>query len=483
MRERWAISEIVRVDLTTGQAIPIRPGTAMTVYDSPRLSPDGTQLAYLRHQGAGWELVLYDMQSREERVLELPKGGQISAPEWADAQTLVASIGLHGFVEAWAIPTWGTPRRLTQSKHGAIHPTPAPNGDLYFLGLSADGLSLHKAPDAVPLTIWGLPKLGPEERVPDAPLLQRPPAPSPPPPPQRQPVLPRPYYLGPHDIRPIIGAARVPGSGDFLEFGVRAGDPAGRSTVQALVGLQHAAGASASWTLRVLPVDLGLWGWTLDQSQGIALVAQDRIYWASGSLEGGASLRADSAGNAAAGWAKVSHRQWFNQAWVQGDASGRGQVQGESGGQAQATLSAGWADTGVRGGLARASGPEVLLGGVASSLYTPGWDSWRLYDPAFAPGLSAAQVTSWEAVIGSPITGLWLSTRWHQLAGEQDDTLGSLALSVEADTPSKPFFRLSQGHIQVGVACILDPAGGPAKEELCLNKSDYSAWASLTWSP
>ena len=488
VRERWAVSEIVRVDLISGQIIPIRPGTAMTVYDSPRLSPDGSQLAYLRHQGAGWELVLYDMQSREDQVLDLPEGAQISAPEWADAQTLVASLGLHGFVEAWAIPTFGVPRRLTQSKGGALHPSPAPNGDLYFLGLSADGLSLHQATDAVPLTIWGLPKMGPEESVPDAPLLQRPPAPAAPPAPERQPLLPSLYYLGPHDIRPLIGAATLPGGGDFVELGLRAGDPAGRSTVQALVGLGYASGASASWTLRVLPVDLGLWAWTLpgpsgSGSQGLALVAQDRVYWSSGSLEGGASLRADSAGNAAATWGQVNHRQWFSQAWIQGDASGRGQLQGESGGQAQATLSAGWAGTGVRGGVGTASGPEVLVGGVASSLYTPGWDSWRLYDPAFGTGVSADQVSSWEAGIGAPAGGLWLSTRWHELAGEQDDTLGSLALSVDVDTPPQPFFRLSQSHIQVGVACILDPAGGPAKEELCRSKEDYSAWASLTWAP
>ena len=71
VRERWAVSEIVRVDLATGQTITLRPGTAMTVFDSPRLSPDGTQLAYLRHQGAGWELMLYDMQTRQERSLPL----------------------------------------------------------------------------------------------------------------------------------------------------------------------------------------------------------------------------------------------------------------------------------------------------------------------------------------------------------------------------------------------------------------------------
>jgi hypothetical protein len=481
VRERWAVSEIVRVDLATGQTITLRPGTAMTVFDSPRLSPDGTQLAYLRHQGAGWELMLYDMQTRQERSLPLPEGAQISSPEWSDSETLVASVGLHGFVEAWAIPVSGTPRRLTQTRGGALHPSPAPNGDLYFLSLSAQGLSLHLAEDAVPLTIWGLPKMGPEQPIDNAALLQRPPAPQAPPAPEKQPVTPNPYYLGPHDIRPLLGAGGNSGDGDFVELGLRAGDPAGRSTVQAMVGLQYASGASASWTVRVLPVDLGLWAWTLDKSQGLALVAEDRVFWASGAAEGGASLRADTAGNAAAAWGQVSHRQWLSQAWVQGEASARGQVQGESGGQAQGLLSAGWGGTGLRAGVGTAAGPEILVGGMASSLYTPGWDSWRLYDPAFSPGITADQVNSWEAGIGGG--GLWLNTRWHELEGEQNDTLGSLALSVDVESPPQPFFRLSQSHIQLGVACILDPVGGEAKEELCRTKDDYSAWASITWSP
>lgn len=423
------------------------------------------------------------MRQRTQRAIELPEGAQISAPEWTDGETLVASLGLHGFVEAWAIPTQGSPRRLTQSRGGALHPAPAPNGDLYFLGLSADGLAVHKSEDAIPLTVWGLPKLGPEQPIEGAPMVQRPPPPQAPDVPPSEPVSPAPYYLGPHALRPVLGAASLPGDGDFVELGLRAGDPTGRSTVQALIGLQSAAGASAAWTVRILPVDLGLWAWTLDKSRGAALVAEDRVYWNSGYAKAGASLRADSAGNAAAGWAELSHRQWQGQAWLQADLQASGQLQGEVGGQAFGTLSAGWASSGLKAGVGSAAAPELTLGGVASSLYAPGWDSWRFYDPAFATGPTAERINSWEAGIGAPAGGLWLSTRWHTLEGDSADTLGSLSLSLDVATPPQPFFRMSQSEIQLGLACILDPVGEQSSEKLCRERQDYTGWVSLTWSP
>lgn len=58
VRELWAVSELVRVDLNSGEVQTLLGGNALSVYDSPRLSPDGTRLAYLRHSDGRWELML-----------------------------------------------------------------------------------------------------------------------------------------------------------------------------------------------------------------------------------------------------------------------------------------------------------------------------------------------------------------------------------------------------------------------------------------
>ena len=65
VRQFWGASQLVWVDLQSGEWEPLTEARADTVLDHPRVSPDGRQLAYLRHRGA-WRLVLRDLS--EEKI-------------------------------------------------------------------------------------------------------------------------------------------------------------------------------------------------------------------------------------------------------------------------------------------------------------------------------------------------------------------------------------------------------------------------------
>ncbi|MED5369408.1 MAG: hypothetical protein VX899_00215 [Myxococcota bacterium] len=482
VQERWAISRLVWVERATGAVTALYEGEQLEVVDSPRVSPDGLHVAFLRHRGT-WELVILDLRDASEVTVALPEGAQIAAPEWADNDSVVASVGLEGFVEAWDLPVDGSPgRRLTQTRGGALHPCPDGQGGLYFLSLGSEGLSLHHSPEGMTLSVWGEPRLLPDppRESFEAPLVLRIPE-SPQPQFAAQEVSPRDYGLGPHSVRPLVGAS-VHRGGGFYELGLRAGDPAGRSTVHALAGFQEVRGASGAWTVRMLPVDLGLWAWTLPGSSGAALVAQDSLPWAHGIAEGGASLRADTAGSAAAAWGSVAHTHWFGVGWVSGSLDARGQLaKGGSTGLATAHLAGGLGLLGLRVGAGSARGEDLMLGGLDSSLYAPGWDTTRIYDPSFLSGsYQASRSDHWEAAVGIP-GGLWLETRWRTL--DDAERVGTVGLRTDITTPRQPFMRSSQADIQAGVSCILDPIGDPVGTQAFTDRDSYQLWLGLRWTP
>lgn len=113
VENRWGATALVRVsldrepaDIGASAAIEtLVAATADTLLDAPRLAPDGRRLAFLRHQGAGWRLVVRDLASGAERELGDPGLRVLAWPAWSpDGDWIVVTVAVGDAVrlEAWS---------------------------------------------------------------------------------------------------------------------------------------------------------------------------------------------------------------------------------------------------------------------------------------------------------------------------------------------------------------------------------------------
>src|SRR5436309_7279760 len=150
VRNRDGLSQIVRVDLASGEIRALTEPTAEEVYDRPRVSPDGRRIVYALHREGVWRLALQDVEGEAPRVeLAPPPDGTVSSPAWsADGRTVYAAVGLRGFIDLWAFPVEpaaGGPIPLTRTQGAALAPAPAPAGSgLFFLSLQPEGFNLRR---------------------------------------------------------------------------------------------------------------------------------------------------------------------------------------------------------------------------------------------------------------------------------------------------------------------------------------------------
>src|SRR6185436_17193297 len=83
VESRWGQTRLVRVELGSGEVTPLTEASVQVVVDSPRISPDGARVAYLRHRDEGWELVVRELASGEERIVATPPGAAVQDPAWS----------------------------------------------------------------------------------------------------------------------------------------------------------------------------------------------------------------------------------------------------------------------------------------------------------------------------------------------------------------------------------------------------------------
>ena len=138
------IHSFVRVDLATGEVSPLLEVPVPEVLASPRISPDGTRLAYMRNDGT-WQPRRAHPGHRVRRPwCRPPRARSIADPEWLDADTVLVSLGGGGFIEVAALELDGDFRVLTQSRGAGWGAAPMPDGSAIFhLGLDSDGIDLH----------------------------------------------------------------------------------------------------------------------------------------------------------------------------------------------------------------------------------------------------------------------------------------------------------------------------------------------------
>jgi hypothetical protein len=149
LQSHWGQTRLVRVDLATGEATALTEWSVETIVDAPRVSPDGERMAFLRHRGKGWELVVRELASDAERVVATPAGAAVQDPAWSPAgDAIYAVVEQDGLLDVQRLPVsdGATPAtRITRALGAALGPEPTPDeAALFFLALEPEGLQVRR---------------------------------------------------------------------------------------------------------------------------------------------------------------------------------------------------------------------------------------------------------------------------------------------------------------------------------------------------
>jgi hypothetical protein len=127
-----------RLDGGKAETILTRPGAQLY---SPRLSPDGTRIAFELHEGGHRDLAILK-DGAVERVTD--DDALDLDPAWsADGRWLFFSSDRGGIFNLYARGEDGTIRQVTNVETGALEPAPSPDGKtLAFVGFSREGYDL-----------------------------------------------------------------------------------------------------------------------------------------------------------------------------------------------------------------------------------------------------------------------------------------------------------------------------------------------------
>ncbi len=415
VRHRNGFSSLVRVDLRTGEERQLTEPAVDTVYDRPRISPDGTRIAFARHRAGSWRLVVRDLASPEntaETELAPPSDGTIATPAWSpDGRTLYAVVGDRGFIDLWSFSVDDParpPLRLTRTQGAALSPAPTPDGQaLFYLSLESDGLDLRRL-ELTPEVLAGAGR-APDLSADLAPAV-RPPTPEPPAPFTTAEVAPpHPYGIGRQELLPLVSGTAAT-SGGVLEIGLRGGDVLGRLdwlALGALSGDGWPQGGALAATWRGWPVEVGFHLFKVDQRtealdldrRGLELWAGRDWQWSGSALRlTGRVLREEidprqrTLGSLSAGWRGL--RRWEGWRLSPGFSLrtevGRTAGEGWRRSSGTASVSLDHDDTGISLTWRRDTSTDVRdpvdlfrVGGAESSVLSPG----ALYGSIAVPAL------------------------------------------------------------------------------------------------
>jgi len=266
VRNRYGTSELVRVELPSGRAIPLAAtgSDEWEVWSHPRVSPDGTRIAALLHRKGAWRLLILPSgvasprEPGRERELPLAPGASVfGPPAWsADGRTVFAATDASGIWNLAAFAASGDAPSLpiTRVTGGAFSPAPAPDGSaLFFLELTARGVDLRR----LPLRAGGEAEEAASVRL--DPLLA-PPAIEARPPLALAPVpLSRPYRAADTHVVRLFSSYTVGPDGASYLSGVQGGDLVGRLDWIAAAAFGNAAGPRGGTVALLwagLPVEL-----------------------------------------------------------------------------------------------------------------------------------------------------------------------------------------------------------------------------------
>ncbi len=507
VRNRFGYSELVEVNLRSGEVKSLVRPSVEIVYDMPRVDRSGKQLAYLRHAEGEWQLIVRDLPSGRETRVTIPKGALVAQPAWSNDGSLFATLGERGYFDIWRFDLASSEsRRLTQTSTAAFAPSVTADGKaFYFLGLDPEGFDLRfmRLEDGVnsPRSNEALPFVTRGE-------ISYPPA--------NYPVVEasrRPYGIGRQEWLPLLGGGVTPSS-NYMEAGVRVGDLLGRLDTVILGGAGTDTGAALMSRLSRLPLDLSLHLFALERkfsdqpecaTGGIACVTAERLdakhtgaeisagreaVFGAWKIAGAAGLLQQNV-RARGGQRQTDERVFarFDGGWEPSRgklkilsgaslATYRGNDSGDVDSYGM-RLGAGYGKNSVvfdwSGDRSDASSP-MLLGGVTSSLLPRSAEPGRVIDPALPAGvLIGDRHESLRAALSLAALPVTLFAQRHTMRNASSDQseIRTAGAELVFDLQPIPLLRIPSLSVTAGAARIFDD---PLKGELTF-------WAATRWRP
>ncbi len=451
VRNRNGASQLVIVDLATGNVTPRTEPSLDIVYSHPRVAADG-RIAWAEHANGVWRIAIDG-----ER---LPAVGAF-APEWGPSGDLFAAVAGRGFIDiakfdtrrpdvrrsdspvrqALAVglesPTYVDPTYVTRSSGMAIDPAPSPDGSIYFMSIEPQGFVVRRLGDtgaALQTTMTFDRPLDPAIPLPPAtPVALR-----------DEPVTPHDYGIGRQEWWPIVGG-QYTAFGHITELGLRLGDVAGRlDTI--LIGafgsraLPRGLAIASVW--RGWPVDLGVHAFDSRESRGVELRAgrEAEFPLARISVRGG-------------GLFERNRNRGFIDAhavtWQRRFASEGIDVAADSANHMQATARAALRLGGLTFGAQLGAGRNLSLGGAASTIEPDSLMITRVLDPALERDSMIGKSYRAERLsIGA--SGVTLFWQRHHL-GRDIDLLG---IESSVTVPPMPIVKTPALQLSGGIAQV-----------------------------
>lgn len=470
VRSRYGLTALVRVDLGSGMVVPLTAPSLDAVYSHPRLSRDGSRLAYVANAGGKWTLRVRAMADGSDRAAF--SSASVALPEWS-GDDIIATVMSGGFAELHRLTADGSDQPMTRSPGGAFEPAPSPDGRVFFMALDPDGFVVRvidgktAAPPVPPYDPALVPALPPLLPAP-APFVS-------------QPVPgPHPYGPGRQEFDWFLGETAAPAQ-NATEFGVRLGDVIGRLDTIAIASIgsndgQRGAAVASAWR-----------GWPVSIS-GHLFDADDHILRRRGvELRGSwsgqgplVSFRVDAGGLSGKpvrigfGEASVEVRQVLS-TWRTGEEI---ELSGQSGslrhvrGVARGSLSRGaFSVTGSIQHDQSRRGEGIEAGGAPSSILPLSAIPNRIFDPALPIAtVTGRRYDGFRVETTLPAFPASLFYQRHRT----DRGLVSLAgAQLTFGLSPQPLLRSPGLDVTAGVARILD--------EPLRNRTQW--WLSMRWRP
>lgn len=521
VRNRHGYSQLVSVDLQSGAVDPLGEATLGPAHHAPRWGPDGSTIAFLRHERGRWRLFLRD-RSGAEREISTPQDSVIAQPAWgADSSTLYAVVGTDGFIEIHRFDLdRGSAAQLTRSFGASLAPALLRDGSaLFYLSVEPDGLDLRRLDS--PATLAAVPRVTIDSSL--APAV-RPAAASEPAPlfAAGEVSESRPYGFGRQETRFHSGFSWLP-STHSLELGLRAGDVVGRlsTLLTGAIGEDGSEkGASLASTWRGWPIHLRAHLFTAehalseqpdcesalpvcgnpfvdhDRSGGELALVWDRL-WRTGRLEIESGLVAQNIGLADGdtldqrilfAQLRQSARRSWGDITAQGDGSlrvERGETDGESWRRSLIHLRASAGSDGnelmlewVRGGSDSISHrfDQWTLGGAVLSIVPAAAVSGRIDSPALPIGTAFGDEHETQKAslgVAGPLRAFYQRHRLWDDAMPHEDWIELAGGELTVTTAPFPLLKLPTLELRLGAARGLsDPIH---------DKTTW--WISTSWRP
>lgn len=466
VRSRYGASQLVRVDLETGAVTALNEPSIDLVYNHPRVSPDGTRIAYVVHREGAWSIRF--RTAAAELPLSSLATSDASSPEWISDDELIATFAGAGFAELHRVRADGTTTPLTRSAGGAFDPAPSPDGRIFFMSLDPDGYVVRVLPSAAPA-----PSPRPAYEAALVPAI-------PPPTPRVQPFAgqpvsaPRNYGIGRQEFGWLVSQSVGPEQ-RATELGVRFGDVIGRLDTLILGSLANDdahEGVAIASAWRGWPVELHGHAFRAEERGVTRDGLEVRGVWSSrGTLR---NLNVEAGGLAGEprdllfADAAFTTRQ-IRTAW---SASQSLRLAVDSGDDTHWRAVAGAA---FRLGSWRLAaryqhddGATIDVGGLPSSIVPRSALATRVFDPALPPGtLVGGEYDGWRVETLTPFLPLTAFYQRHE-AGTGELSVAGLEYRVSSDP--LPILKFPAVDFTAGVARLLD-----------LDETKW--WLGIRWRP